>query len=95
MAAKLKTTDQGDLSDPTKLNTVDYQGVTSSAVGSDRVIHFAVGNKSYSFTIGSTADLSDFNNNAQAIQTNQMVKVEVLFNGSTATVTKVSSSNGQ
>jgi hypothetical protein len=75
------------------LNTVDYQGVTTSAVGSDRVIHFGVGSKSYSFSIGSTADLSDFNNNAQAVQANQSVKVEVLFSGSTGTVVKVSNAN--
>jgi hypothetical protein len=92
MAAKLKLADQGDLNDQ---NTVEYDGITSSTVGSDRVIRFGVGNKSYTFTIGSWADLSDFNNNAQAIQANQMVKVKVLFNGSTGTVTKVSSSNGQ
>ncbi len=92
-ATKLKTTDSGDTSNPTKLNTVDYQGVTNSAVGSDRVIHFNVGSKSYSFTIGSTTDLKDFNNNAQAIPANQSVKVEVLFNGSTGTVVKVSNPN--
>ena len=90
MAAKLQMTTQSDLSN---LNAVAYQGVTTSAVGSDRVIHFAVGNKSFSFTIDSAADLSAFNGNAQAIQTNQMVKVEVLFNGSTGTVTRVA--NGQ
>jgi len=92
-ATKLKTTDSGDTSDQTKLNTVDYQGVTTGAVGSDRVIHFNVGSKSYSFSIGSTADLSDFNNSAQTIQANQSVKVEVLFNGSTGTVVKVSNPN--
>jgi hypothetical protein len=94
LATKLSATDQSDLSDQTKLNTVDFQGVTTSAVGSDRVIHFAVGKKSYSYTIGSTADLGDFNNNAQAISNNQAVKVEVLFNGSTGTVVKVGNANG-
>jgi hypothetical protein len=94
-ATKLGSTDQGDLSNPTKLNTVDYQGMTTSAVGADRVIHFTVGNKSYSFTIGSGADLSDFNNNAQGIQANQMVKVTVLFSGSNGSITKVSLNNGQ
>jgi hypothetical protein len=93
-AMKLGSTDQGDLSNPTKLNTVDFQGMTTSAVGADRVIHFTVGKKSYSFTIGSTADLGDFNNNAQGIQANQPVKVEVLFSGSNGSVTKVSLSNG-
>jgi hypothetical protein len=94
-ATKLSQTDSGDLSNPTKLNTVDFQGMTTSAVGADRVIHFTVGNKSYSYTIGSTADLGDFNNNAQGIQANQPVKVEVLFSGSNGTVTKVSLNNGQ
>ncbi len=93
-ATKLSQTDSGDLSNPTKLNTVDFQGMTTSAVGADRVIHFTVGKKSYSYTIGSTADLGDFNNNAQGIQANQPVKVEVLFSGSNGSVTKVSLNNG-
>ena len=92
-ATKLKTTDSGDTSNSTKLNTVDFQGVTTSAVGSDRVLHFKVGNKSYSFGIGSTTDLGDFNNNAQSIQANQAVKVEVLFNGNSGSVVKVSNAN--
>jgi hypothetical protein len=92
-ATKLSATDSGDTSDSTKLNTVDFQGVTTSAVGSDGVIHFKVGNKSFSFTIGSNTDLGDFNNNAQSIQANQAVKVEVLFNGATGSVVKVSNAN--
>lgn len=62
-------------------NIIDYQAVTTSAVGADAVLHFKVANQSYSFTIGSTADLGDFNNNARAIGTNQHVKVKVQFNG--------------
>jgi len=92
-ATKLKATDSGDTSNQTKLNTVDFQGVTTSSVGSDGVIHFKVGNKSYSYTIGSNADLGDFNNNAQSIQANQAVKVKVQFNGSTGTVIKVGNAN--
>ena len=92
-ATKLSATDSGDTSDQTKLNTVEYDGVTTSAVGSDGVIHFKVGNKSFSFTIGSSTELGDFNNNAQSIQTNQAVKVEVLFNGNSGTVVKVSNAN--
>ncbi len=94
-ATKLGSTDQGDLSNPTKLNTVEFHGMTTSAVGSDNVLHFAVGNKSYGYTIGSGADLSDFNNSAQSIQANQMVKVTVLFSGSNGSITKVSLNNGQ
>jgi len=93
-ATKLGATDSSDTSDATKLNTVEFQGVTTSAVGSDGVIHFKVGNKSYSFSIASSTDLGDFNNNAQSIQANQAVKVEVLFNGATGSVVKVSNANG-
>ncbi len=92
-ATKLSATDSGDTSNSTKLNTVDFQGVTTSAVGSDGVIHFKVGNKSFSFTTNSNTDLGDFNNNAQSIQANQAVKVEVLFNGATGSVVKVSNAN--
>jgi hypothetical protein len=92
-ATKLSQTDQSDLINP-NLNTVKYQGVTTAAVGPDNVLHFTVGNKSYSFAIGSGADLSDFTNGAQGIQANQMVKVSVLFSGSNGSVTKVSLNNG-
>ncbi|HYL44182.1 MAG TPA: DUF5666 domain-containing protein [Ktedonobacteraceae bacterium] len=86
-AAELKSTDN---SDPQDKNTVEYQGITTSAVGSDGFIHFGVGNKSYSFHIGAGADLSDFNNNAQSISNNQAVKVKVVFQGATGSITKVS-----
>jgi hypothetical protein len=91
-ATKLGTPDQGDLSDTTKLNTVDFSGVTTSAVGASNEIHFAVGNKSYSFAIGPNTDVSDFGS-AQSIGANQAVKVEVLFSGATGTVVKVSNPN--
>lgn len=85
-ATKLSTADLTD----SDLNVVQYQGVTTSAVGSDLVIHFKVGNQSFSFTIGANADLHDFNNNAQSIGSNQPVKVEVIFQGNNGTVDKVS-----
>jgi hypothetical protein len=90
-AAKLDTTDANDVVDQ---NIVQYKGLSTSAVGADRVIHFKVGTQSYSFTIGATTDLSDVGGNAQAIQANQIVKVKVQFVGSTATVLKVELSNG-
>jgi hypothetical protein len=68
-------------------NQVEFQGVTTQALGSDRVIHFTVGNKSYSFTIPSTVDLSDFGGN---IASGATVKVTVEYSGATGTVTKVS-----
>ena len=85
MATKLSTADTTD----SDQNVVQYQGVTTSAVGSDNVIHFKVGNRSFSFTIGTNAELHDFNN-AQSIGSNQSVKVEVMFQGNNGTVQKVS-----
>jgi hypothetical protein len=93
-ATKLSPTDNGDLQDSTKLNTVEFTGVTTSAVGSDNVIHFNIGNKSFAYTINSSTELKNVAN-AQAIANNQQVKVEVLFNGSNANVIKVEVSNGQ
>ncbi len=86
LASKLKKADSAD-------NVVDFQGVTTSAVGADHMIHFAVGNKSFSYAIGSNADLGDFSGNAQNIGNHANVKVEVTFNGTTGAVTKVSTAN--
>jgi hypothetical protein len=72
---------------------VTFQGVTTSAVNSDRTIHFTVGNKGFSYAIASTADLGDFNNNSQSIGNGVTVKVTVEFNGTTGTVTKISNAN--
>jgi len=74
---------------------VTYQGVTTSAVGSDRVIHFGVGNKSFNFTIASTAELQDFSGNAQSIANGTSVKVTVQFSGTSGTATDVGNNNGQ
>ena len=71
-----------------QLNTITFQGRTTAAVGSDNVIHFTVGAKSYNFTIPSTAKVSDFSN-AQSIQSGTQVEVQVQYNGSTPTVIKV------
>ena len=61
------------------LNNIAYTGITTSAVGVDRVLHFTAGTKSYTFTIPATADLSDFSGNAQAITVNMSVKVKVAY----------------
>jgi len=90
LATKLSTTDSGDLQNQ---YTVDFDGVTTSAVGSDHVIYFKVGNRSFHYTIASSADLSDFNGNAQSISNNTAVQVEVQFQGNAGTVTKVSNPN--
>ncbi|HET8853239.1 MAG TPA: hypothetical protein VFN02_11995 [Ktedonobacteraceae bacterium] len=65
------------------LNVIAYTGITTSAVGADRVIHFTVGVKSYTFTIPATADLSAYNGNAQAIGINATVKVKVSYPANT------------
>jgi hypothetical protein len=90
-ATELKPTDTGDLQDQ---NTVTFQGVTTQAVGADHVIHFTVGNRSFSFAIAPTAELKDFSGNAQSIANATSVKVNVQFNGTSGTALDVSN-NGQ
>lgn len=87
-AKKLDIVKPDDQADTFKMNTVDFKGVTTSAIGGDNVLHFNVGTKSYSFALNSTTRLKDFVN-AQSIAANQPVKVEVLFTGSNGSVTKV------
>ena len=65
------------------LHNIAYTGITTSAVGADRVLHFTAGIKSYTFTIPATADLSDFGGNAQAIGVNMPVKVKVAYPANT------------
>src|SRR5436190_19637559 len=91
IATDLKPTDSGDLQNQ---STVTFQGVTTSAVGTDRVIHFTVGNRSFSYPIVSTADLKDFNGNAQSIANATSVKVKVQYNGTSGTAIDISN-NGQ
>ena len=87
IATELKPTDSGDLQNQ---NTVTFQGVTTQAVASDRVLHFTVGNRSFSYPIVSTADLKDFNGNAQSIANATSVKVKVQFKGISGTAIDVS-----
>lgn len=90
-ATKIGNVDSGNAPD---LNIIKYTGVTTAAVGSDNMIHFTVGTKSYTFTIPSTAEVSDFSS-AQSIQSGTLVEVDVQYNGSTPTVIKVKmGSNG-
>jgi len=89
-ATKIGNVDSSD-----DASIVTFKGVTTSAVSSDHMIRFSVGNKSFSYAIASTADLGDFNNSAQSIGNSASVKVTVQFNGNTGTVIKVSNKNGQ
>ena len=78
-ATRLKPAQSGD----PDLNNIAYTGITTSAVGVDRILHFTAGTKSYTFTIPATADLSDFSGNAQAIGVNISVKVKVQYPSNT------------
>ncbi len=91
-ATILKPAVQGD----PDLNVIAYTGVTTSALGADRVLHFTVGNKNYTFTLATTADLSDFGENAQGIGNNVSVKVKVQVPANTIVSVKNASgsSNG-
>jgi len=73
--------------------TVSFQGITTSTVGADNKLNFKVGTMSFSFPIGSTADLQDFNSNVHAIGPNILVKAEVLFTGTAGTVVSIQNGN--
>ncbi len=64
-------------------NVITYTGITTSAVGADRGLHFTAGVTSYTFTITATAVLTDFGGNAQAIGNNVAVAVKVLYPANT------------
>lgn len=87
VAIKIKTSDNSN-----DANTVDYVGKTTQTVGSDNLLRFTVGNLNLSFATNANTQVKDFAN-LQAIQSGTLVKVEVQFNGTTGTVTKVSNGN--
>jgi len=91
-AAKLDMVGTDEQNDPSELNKLDIQGVTTSAVGSDKVLHIKAGSKTFAVTLAPTTQVEDFTN-AQSIASGQHVKVEILFNGATASVVKVQSGN--
>lgn len=68
-----------------------YTGVTTAALGSDNVLHFTVGNQSFSFPIASGTQLSDFTNNS--IPSGATVSITVQFNGSNGSVIQISNGN--
>src|SRR5260370_11455141 len=74
-------------------NTVKYQGITTSGVRTDNKLNFKVGNKSFSYPIGTGAELKDFNFNAQSIGSGFTVKAKVVFNGTTGTAISVDNAN--
>jgi hypothetical protein len=74
-ATILKPAQAGDAD----LNNIAYTGITTSAVGADRVLHFTAGVKSYTFTLPAATVLTDFGGNAQAIGINMSVKVKVQY----------------
>ncbi|HEX7735147.1 MAG TPA: hypothetical protein VF458_09790 [Ktedonobacteraceae bacterium] len=87
-ATKIKLADASD-----DTNAFEFKGTTTQAVGSDHILHVKVGNQTFSYALGSSADLGDFNNNASSINSGAQVKVKVQFNGSAGTITKVSNAN--
>ena len=80
----------GHLDSGSNTTQVKFTGVTTAAVGSDHVLHFAVGNKSFSFPIASSADLREYNGNAQAIWKGAYLKLTVQFTGSSGSVISIS-----
>lgn len=87
-ARKIKLAEAGE-----DTHTVDFKGHATQAIGSDRILHFTVGNRTFSYALGSNVDLSDFGGNTGAIASGTHVKVKVLFTGTTGSVTKVSNAD--
>jgi len=90
VAEKITLADAGDQNDA---HTVDFKGHASGPVGSDKILHFTVGGHAFSYTLGNSVDLSDFGGNASAISSGTAIKVTVVFNGTTGSVSKVSNAN--
>lgn len=89
VATSLKIANSND----SDANVVDYTGKTTQAVGSDNVLHFADGSlNNLSFSTNANTQVKDFAN-VQAIPSGTLVKVEVQFNGTTGTVTKISNAS--
>jgi len=84
----------GNVDSSNNTTEMQFTGVTTAAVGSDHVLHFAVGNKRFSFAIASNADLGDFNGNAQSIQNGANIKVTAQFNGTTGSAIEVKMNSG-
>ncbi len=85
-ATKVGNVDSGN-----NTTQAQYTGVTTAAAGSGQVLHFTVGNKSFSFPIASGTDLSSFSNSS--IPSGASVSVTVQFNGSNGSVIDVSNGN--
>ncbi len=86
VATQLARSDPNDQHDWAE---IDYRGETTSAVGSDLVLHFQVGKMTFSFPISATADVSDFGNRVQSIGANQAIEAEVQFQATHGTVVEI------
>lgn len=80
----------GNVDQNNNTTQAQYSGVTTAAVGSDHVLHFRVGNQSFSFPIANGTDLSAFNG---SIPSGATVSITVQFSGSNGSVIDVSNSN--
>ena len=90
IATELKKADLGDLQN----QDMSFQGITSSTVGPDNIIHLRIGNQNFNFTIvPGTTKLEDFSNNPQFIGSNVAVQVKVRFQGTTGTVQEIKHGN--
>ena len=81
----------GNVDQNNNTTQAQYSGVTTAALGSDHVLRFSVGNKSFSFPIANGTDLSSFTNSS--IPSGASVSVTVQFNGANGSVIEVSNSN--
>lgn len=74
-ATELIPTTSDDLQQQT---SAQFQGVTTSAVGCDNIIHLRIGNHDFRFTLSSSAD-QELNGHAQSIGSNEPVGVNAQY----------------
>lgn len=82
-ATKVGNVDQNNNS-----TQAQYTGVTTAAASSGQVLHFTVGNQSFSFPIAPGTQLSGFNG---SIPSGSTVSITVQFNGSNGSIISVES----
>ncbi|HTK10198.1 MAG TPA: DUF5666 domain-containing protein [Ktedonobacteraceae bacterium] len=88
MASTLRTVHYSSSSHSDDLSIIDFTGNTTSAVGADNLLHFQVGNQNFTALIDHDTDFRHLHN-AQSIDNNQPISVEVFFNGGNGTAQEI------
>jgi hypothetical protein len=92
MASTLRTVHYDSSSHSDNLSTVDFTGSTTSTVGPDNLLHFQVGNQNFTALIDHDTDFRHLHN-AQSIDNNQPISIQVFFDGSNGNALEIDARN--